>query len=301
MSSRPDLDTGPSFCGNCGTPVEPGAIACERCGYSIGGPSLEGQGLQGSLGAAPADYIPYCRSCGVVVQWGDGHTCTRCGISPLCGLHFQAASQTCLDCAEAPAYSQTAVSGGTVRCRACGASMTPSADFCPNCGRAQRPAYAGAEYMGFWIRLAAFAIDRIAAYLVAAAIAAAIGLSRTSGDVDPAVQQDVQFSLETLNYSFLLLVWGIWVAYSTILTSWRGQTIGKMLLGIQVVDSEGNIPPWYRVLARELVGKFVSEGIFWVGYIWIGFDQNKRGWHDYLGGSYVVRKRRGARAPGGIL
>lgn len=155
--------------------------------------------------------------------------------------------------------------------------------------------------MGFWIRLAAFAIDRIVAYLIAAAIAAAIGLSRTSGEIDPAIQQEVEVSLETLNYSFLLLVWGIWVAYSTILTAWRGQTLGKMLLGIQVVDSEGNIPPWYRVLFRELVGKFVSEAILWLGYIWIGFDQNKRGWHDHLGGSYVVRKRRGARAPGGIL
>ena len=58
-------------------------------------------------------------------------------------------------------------------------------------------------------------------------------------------------------------------------------------------------PPWHRVIIRELVGKFVSEGLVWLGYIWIGLDQNKRGWHDYIGGSYVVRKRRDPGATDG--
>ncbi len=207
----------------------------------------------------------------------------------------------CFDCADAPAHLRTATAPASMRCTACGASVGPSMEFCSNCGRTLTASYAGAEHMGFWIRLAAFAVDRIIAYLLAAVIAAAIGLSRTSGEVDPAIQQEVTISLETINYSFLLLVWGIWTANSVILTSLRGQTLGKMLVGIQVVDSSGNIPPWHRVLLRELVGKFVSEAVFWLGYLWIGFDQNKRGWHDFLGGSYVVRKRRGSRTPGGIL
>jgi uncharacterized RDD family membrane protein YckC len=155
--------------------------------------------------------------------------------------------------------------------------------------------------MGFWIRLAAFVVDRIISYLIAAGIAAAIGLSRTSGDVDPAIQQEVTINLETINYSFLLLVWGIWTIYSVVFTVLRGQTLGKMLLGIQVVDANGNIPPWYRVLVREVVGKSLSEIIIWVGYVWIGLDPNKRGWHDYLGGSYVVRKRRRSKDSSGIL
>ena len=301
MIQEPDIDTGASFCGNCGTPVQAGAIACANCGHPIPG-AATGAGLaQGPSGPAPADYIPYCRSCGVVVNWGDGHTCNRCGITPLCALHFRAREQLCFDCADAPAYSQTAVSAGAVRCGACGASIAPNADFCANCGRAVAASYGRSAYMGFWIRLAAFAIDRVIAYLIAAAIAAAIGLSRTSGEIDPNVQQDVTISLETINYSFLLLVWGIWTAYSFILTSIWGQTVGKRIVGIQVVDANGNVPPWHRVLLRELVGKFVSEAILWIGYIWISFDENKRGWHDFLGGSYVVRKRRGSNSPGGIV
>ena len=301
MTREPDIDAGASFCGNCGTPVEPGDRDCRNCGRPITGTVSEAEHPQSHGRAIPADYIPYCRSCGVVVNWGEGQACSRCGISPLCTLHFRPQDQLCFDCADAPVQSRAATSAAGLRCGACGASVAPRTEFCPNCGRGLAAPYASAEYMGFWIRLAAFAIDRIIAYLIAAGIAAAIGLSRTSGDVDPAVQQEVTVSLATINYSFLLLVWMIWTAYSTILTALRGQTLGKMLVGIQVVDSNGKIPPWYRVLLRELVGKFVAEAILWLGYIWIGFDENKRGWHDFLSGTHVVRKRRGSNTPGGIV
>ena len=96
MTQEPDIDTGASFCGNCGTPVQAGAIVCANCGHPIPG-AATGAGLdQGPSGPVPADYIPYCRSCGVVVNWGDGHTCNRCGITPLCALHFRAREQAVL-------------------------------------------------------------------------------------------------------------------------------------------------------------------------------------------------------------
>ncbi len=227
-------------------------------------------------------------------------------MSPLCALHFQAASGFCFDCGYAqtqqgaPPTDYGAADG--LRCPACAAAVFPDADFCSNCGQAVSASpYGEVEYMGFWIRFAAFIVDRIIVYVIAAAIAAIIGVSRTSGDADPIAQEDITISLEAINYSFLLLVWGLSVTYGALLTSLWGQTLGKMLLRIQVVDANGSIPPWYRVIARELPGKFLSEGIVWIGYVWIGFDPRKRGWHDYLGGSFVVRKQRGARAPGGIF
>ena len=293
MTSESDFGAGRSFCGNCGAVVEPGRRACGVCGQPVADTAGPGE-------APPRDYIPYCRSCGVGVAWGEGHACQRCGVAPLCALHFNAADGLCLDCAGAPAYAPAAPVAGGLRCGACGAALFADADFCSNCGRAvANAARAGVEYMGFWIRLAAFAVDRIIVYLIAAIIAAAIGLSRTSGEVDPNVQQDVTVSLETLNYSFLLMLWGISVVYGVLFTAWRGQTPGKMLMRVQVVDASGNIPPLLRVVARELVGKFVSEAIIWLGYIWIGWDENKRGWHDYLGRTYVVRKRRGSGAAEG--
>jgi len=80
------------------------------------------------------------------------------------------------------------------------------------------------------------------------------------------------------------------------MTALRGQTLGKMLLRIQVVDAGGNVPPWPRAVARELLRGVISLALFPLGllYLWVALDTRKRGLHDYLGGSYVVRKQRNA-------
>ena len=273
--------------------MTPRSQTCAACGCPATPPPTP-------TDAPPPDYIPYCRNCGIGVPWGAGHTCRRCGMTPLCRLHFSATDGLCLDCAAPPlpAASPTATYGGGRTCRACGASPSPNAEYCPNCGRpVTAAAYADAEYMGFWIRFAAFVVDRIITYVIAALIAAGIGISRTSGETDAVPAESISVALDTINYSFLLLVWGVSTTYGVLLTALRGQTIGKMLLRIQVVDPNGNIPPWHRVIAREVLGKFASEIIIWLGYIWIGFDQRKRGWHDYLGGSYVIRKPRRPEPP----
>ena len=102
MTREPDFNTGASYCGNCGTPVQAGAIACANCGSLIPGATTGTGPAQGTGGPMPADYIPYCRSCGVVVNWGEGHTCNRCGITPLCALHFRA-GKGCASTAQMPA------------------------------------------------------------------------------------------------------------------------------------------------------------------------------------------------------
>ena len=159
---------------------------------------------------------------------------------------------------------------------------------------------AGVEYMGFWIRAAAFVADWIFAYLLAALIAAIIGISLTSGDVEPETMQEVQFTLENFNYSFLLLFCGISAVHGIIMTALKGQTLGKMLLRIQVVDADGKVPPWPRTAVRETLRGVILLALFPLGllYIWVAMDAQKRGPHDYIARSYVIRKRRGAEPPG---
>jgi uncharacterized RDD family membrane protein YckC len=38
------------------------------------------------------------------------------------------------------------------------------------------------------------------------------------------------------------------------------------------------------------VGKFVSTIFILLGYLWIGRDRQKRGWHDHIASTYVIRK-----------
>lgn len=174
-----------------------------------------------------------------------------------------------------------------IYCSTCGREAEPDARFCDNCGAALdaqggEPAYApgmpyfeqGAqdvEYMGFWIRLAALLIDGILLTIVSLVLRFALGESTF---------------ISMLNLAINL-------GYAIILTAWRGQTVGKMALGIQVLDRQGNIPGIGAVLLREIIGKFLSAIALGLGYLWVAWDKEKRGWHDHIAGTYVVRKRPG--------
>ena len=81
---------------------------------------------------------------------------------------------------------------------------------------------------------------------------------------------------------------GYWIVFTAI---W-GQTLGKMALGIKVVDREGRPPGLWKAFLREVVGKLLSGVVIYIGYIWVAFDGEKRGWHDHIAGTYVVNARR---------
>lgn len=172
-----------------------------------------------------------------------------------------------------------------VYCSTCGRENAPGARFCENCGavldpQAGGPSYAPGmsyfddgsqvvEYMGFWIRLAALLIDLILLVIVNLLVTFALGESLITSLLNLAIN------------------WG----YAVIMIAWRGQTVGKMMVGIQVVDRQGNIPGIGTVLLREVVGKFLSGIALGLGYLWVAWDREKRGWHDHIAGTYVVRKR----------
>ena len=179
---------------------------------------------------------------------------------------------------------------GPAYCTTCGRKIEPDARFCDNCGAVIDPLSGGptyapggyyplpgaevtaVEYMGFWIRVPAALIDGI----LLAVVNFLVGLALGTGDNPFGVIVN------------LAITWTYHVAF----VATKGQTIGKMLLGIQVVDSRGNIPGIGAVLLRETVGKFLSTIAVFIGYLWVVWDKEKRGWHDHIGGTYVVRKQR---------
>ena len=40
---------------------------------------------------------------------------------------------------------------------------------------------------------------------------------------------------------------------------------------------------------REILGKFISSAVFCLGYLWIAIDKEKRGWHDSIASTHVVK------------
>ena len=277
--SEPPFDSAQSFCGNCGTAVRPGDSVCPNCGSELDVSVRPTDSTQ----VPPVDYVPYCRSCGTTVQWADSHSCQRCGVAPLCSEHFDNETGMCRECIAAQANVGLALETGTpssgpwaqarpaVACHNCGARLHQGVRYCPQCGSEQAvglvaSASGEVEYMGFWVRFAAALIDAVITGVVAAIIGAAIGIPFLGSAIS--------------------------LLYYILFTGLRGQTPGKMVMHIQVVDANGNIPSWGQVIMRELIGKLISGIVLLLGYFWVAWDPRKRGWHDYLGRTFVVRKDR---------
>lgn len=86
-----------------------------------------------------------------------------------------------------------------------------------------------------------------------------------------------------------------------ILLTWKfGATVGKKLLGIKVVRSDGRSLGFWKVFLRETVGKWISAIPFELGYFWVIWDKKKEAWHDKISGTRVTSnvQNDGKESPG---
>jgi uncharacterized RDD family membrane protein YckC len=143
---------------------------------------------------------------------------------------------------------------------------------------------------GFWIRLVAFGIDLLI-------VMAAQGLLRLlaarlwGADLDgtPTLQGAVVF------FSLLFAV-----LYPTVLHALTGQTVGKLLVGVRVVATDGELLPVGAALLRALVHWLSLAFMLGLGHVLAGLRKDRRALHDLLAGSRVDRvpagRRRATRA-----
>ena len=85
--------------------------------------------------------------------------------------------------------------------------------------------------------------------------------------------------------AFLILLNG---GYVVILTLAGGQTFGKMVFGVRVVDRAGR-PVTASVALVRALGYLVSVLPFGLGVVWMFFDAERRALHDRLAGTRVLR------------
>jgi uncharacterized RDD family membrane protein YckC len=78
------------------------------------------------------------------------------------------------------------------------------------------------------------------------------------------------------------------VAYATYFTGTTGQTLGKMLFDLRVVDSAGQPPGYLRAMLRSALGA-LSVGAVGLGVLPIAFDPARRALHDRALRTRVVR------------
>lgn len=148
--------------------------------------------------------------------------------------------------------------------------------------------YSNENYAGFWVRLAAYVIDSVIVAIGLLVVRLAwIGIGALiSGTI---LDENVLF-----HYSLKDIVLYIFkVMYFALLTWCTGTTIGKRLMNLRVVPADRNEKlSFVDVLYRETVGRFLCVISIWIGYIIVGIDKEKRGFHDMLCDTRVVYEKK---------
>ena len=67
-----------------------------------------------------------------------------------------------------------------------------------------------------------------------------------------------------------------------------GQTLGKRVLGIRVIDYATGGPLGYGKAFLRYIGRIVSGAVCVLGYLWMLWDKEKQTWHDKIAGTVVV-------------
>lgn len=144
----------------------------------------------------------------------------------------------------------------------------------------QAPASAAAtqvRYAGFWMRFVAMLLDSLILVAVSTVLLFFLPIDPLSG--------------ADLGLSYL-----IFFVYYTALhgSSWQA-TIGKKVLGMRVMRSNGDRISYLRALARTF-GYIPSTLILLIGYIMAAFTDQKKSLHDIICDTRVVYDTRKQQA-----
>jgi len=82
------------------------------------------------------------------------------------------------------------------------------------------------------------------------------------------------------------------LAYFAGMWTWRGTTIGGIVLNLKVVRYDGQPMNFGVGLVRALAAAF-SIVVLFLGFLWIAWSRDKQGWHDKIAGTVVIRLPRG--------
>ena len=147
-------------------------------------------------------------------------------------------------------------------------------------------------YAGFWRRWAALFLDQLilsaAFYAVVIALAILAGIAGGFGwfgSLDP----DTPSTAVIVAYlAFIGAYYAAAALYYSLMESSRHQaTLGKMALGIKVVDNQGGRLSFGHALGRWFAAA-LSYLTLYIGFLMAGFTERKRALHDMAAGTLVV-------------
>jgi len=217
---------------------------------------------------------------------------------PACGQENHEGDRFCGSCghnltAQSPAEPASDIRApSSIACPRCHHPNDAHAEFCYNCGlplagegaaasrRGHRiPAYANAIPGGFWVRAVASIIDNV---IVLALFGVLMQIFFDTNLSDYLQEENYTGGPDLLNLVLPYLYAGILVA------RWA-TTVGKRALTMYIVRVDGSRVGFGRAVGRE-AAKLLSTLPFGMGLFMIGLRADKRGLHDLIADTVVVKR-----------
>jgi uncharacterized RDD family membrane protein YckC len=146
------------------------------------------------------------------------------------------------------------------------------------------------RYAGFFSRAAAYVLDRAIAFGIAFVIMVVIDYFLRLLGVDEWLENLREDAMLNAVLVLLLSTLGIYllvtIVYNVGFWLLSGQTPGKRVLGVRVMRADGTRLRLGNALRRQ-IGYWISA-IFFLGFLWILFDNKRQGFHDKLADTIVT-------------
>jgi uncharacterized RDD family membrane protein YckC len=135
------------------------------------------------------------------------------------------------------------------------------------------------KYVGFWKRLLAALIDTVILLVVILPLLLAIyGLEYLAREPTGGFAGIWDIMLQLVAPAIaVILFW-----------KFRGATPGKMAISAKIVDAETGAAPGTTTLVVRYFAYLISILPLGLGFVWIGIDARKQGFHDKIAGTLVV-------------
>ena len=148
------------------------------------------------------------------------------------------------------------------------------------------------HYAGFWQRALAMMIDGIILSFIAFffMIIGMVALWKASAPQDGLHALRFNGTMAYFFMTWFIAAFLFKMFYFTYFHGTFGQTPGKMILRIRVQQIDGE-EMTLGIGFLRWVGYIISGLPLYLGFLWIGIDPQKRGWHDRIAGTVVVRRR----------
>lgn len=150
----------------------------------------------------------------------------------------------------------------------------------------------GVEFAPHGDRLLAYLVDCVILMVIAGVMLIVVGVAFLEGARAADGGRTVELSPSALLATLVLLLLMLLLVFLYFPFFWArgGQTPGMWLFGLRIVrDRDGGRIGWGTAFLRTL-GMYAASAVFYLGFIWILVDKRRRGFHDLIAGTVVVKR-----------